>query len=274
MPQYPGELQIAGQILEGSFAAALLRDDDYIFLTTDAGKTVLSSKYLLHARGDRYDGLATHKSLLYHLEQSLGPSQKIKASGEFRILNGAVAWISNRSGNFRGAEEHLKFGITKLAGHGLKFKTNTQVRILDANSKDDFGHTPESQRYDQYQWELRQQVFSDPELRREAFLYTELYKRIYKQWPGPVAGFADLNLFSSYLFSISLLTPLENKLGAFLFPFNDINTVDGLFHGIVFGQASIETSLIFTVNEFTQAFISHQSTPEEFRKSLEALTQD
>lgn len=276
-PRYAEEVSEAGvwisfeSLVLDSKPLRNLSSEHYVFLITSTGDVALSPKFLLEERGDSQTGLVTHKSLLTLLQQQLGSSVEILGSGEFEILNGQTRWISNRSGNFRGNESNFRFSLHKLLSLGLPLRAHTEQRLTDPNIKEDWGHTPESSTYDQFQLQQRRLVFSSEESRLAFRKFRMLYEVLARHWPGERPGEARLQDFMDFALPVFFQAKAYDNVDYFFRPMIYASNADGMFFGVRLVEEGVGYRLSSIVDDSLDLFIRHSETPEPLRAAFQEV---
>lgn len=261
---HPNEIHAAGEMMSPT-STRNLPEGKYVFLVSSTSEVIFSPVYQIKNWGHERTGLVTHKSLLNKLQSS---PTSILGSGEFQIHSGVVSSVSNRSGNFRGSEIHLKYSLRQLKALGLPLQPQTEVIIILAESEDDWGHTPQSMSYDQFQLQLREGIAEDPRLNELAQKYLKLYRILSKHFPAKVAGRADLMAFLDFYSPVVMTSALYTYSFDFLEPLRLMHTVDGMYFGLTSVHRNQKDNIYSMFDDVIKLLQSARSAPPAFRDDL------
>lgn len=196
IPRTPGidllqhELKSSGFFLVRKNDLADVKDGDYLFLIDSRGRKIYSLRTpdLRPDREGRH--LATHRSLETRLRQLDGIDFEIVAAGEFRVRNGRVSELNNRSGTYRGDKASLEYSESALGAHGLQVEKGTKRRDF-ATETPDLSHLSALQAS-----ELTMKYAGTPEFER----VTRLSRRLAERYPHPeIPGHFDMDRVVKYI---------------------------------------------------------------------------
>lgn len=179
------EVLSAGQILRRPDELKNLPDGDYVFLMDAKERTIVSPRTPESVGGantGRY--LVTHRSLAQKLKEIDGREPTIFAAGEFKITNGRVSEINNKSGTYRGTSQHLNYAADTLKSRwGLRVEEGTTMRDL-STARADPSHFREKDSS-----ELLLKFRDTPDFNR----LTSLYQRLAEVYPAKIPGRMDVD---------------------------------------------------------------------------------
>jgi len=224
---HPFELAEAGALYGRNDRIFRLRAGLYVYLVTSDRDVILAPKFHIKKLFKTGRGLATHKSLLRRSMKTLGRKPEIVAAGQLTYFFGQIVRIDNRSGNFRGDINALRFAAGILVSLGLEINPSAVIVAFDPEDPQQNGHTPEELTLDEYQMEIQVQVAGDPLGRRLINFYDSLGRVL-------IDAAADRRLDTGL--KIMLDATNTNYLADFIqiaYPLESARSADGLAFGVL-----------------------------------------
>lgn len=136
------ELLRTGKFATNAEELAFLADGNYLYCIDSHKRIVYSPRTLRESVSTDAQYLVTHRSLYSFITHTQSAEPDIIAAGEFRIINGRVSQVNNKSGTFKGNQTHLAFAVSFLKTVGLKIEANTDQKDA-AEARGNYGHINE-----------------------------------------------------------------------------------------------------------------------------------
>lgn len=187
------ELAAAGQSARGGQALAHLTDGLYVYLVDDRGRVFYSIETPFigeeFARGHHF---ASHRSLSNEYARLTGNLPRVRAAGEFHVVNGRVSEVNNRASTYPAGEQNLKYASSRLGAYGLRVEPKTAM--VDYSSQ--FEKSVQRHVDNRKKSELTARYGDTPEFK----MIADLYRRLAERYPDPnTPGFMNESMISNRL---------------------------------------------------------------------------
>jgi len=215
----------------------------YIYLIDTEGRIMYAPRFnYIHDTGNV---ISTHASLLNRIRQ-VTPEDKsiapVAMAGEFYITAERVSRFNNKSGRWRGDEQHLQEAVNVFREQGFTIDDSIVVNYTASNIHD-ISHSSEHALAIKYE-RIMHDVYLEEKFQKMVGLYDRLYKRYplndtgeidYKRVIKDMKKFYDSNSLE-YLSDLAqlvfLISDSYRDAGGFLYTFfhlYETNTLDKVF---------------------------------------------